>query len=556
MKELDHKIISSEIKLDGSLINSTIYKNSIDFILNSESMEIGEHRIDMVLHVDTESGSLANVAGAEFYVIKQSFKVIIDPTPPEFDSYRGGFENGYLTYRWNGPDSQSNFIYEILRHGLRDTLIYDPQANHFIDYGYVGGAQSNMIRAKGFDFKEVIGSDEVYQIPADFKLTKDAEGMVRLVWSNSVINTEKVQMSIMEYSLFDSPKPYPYSSSGEILIGKPGFMQELHVIISLYRTGYLSQKASISVDLKPTPNLKPFIAYAMLKERNKLLITSNETMYRYDLEGFVLEDSLSLNDQGLNKNLSLTVSPDESKVFISDDYGHLISFNPIDFNVTHHKIEPTIEKFTDQNSLLTTVKLGNVTDNGLLAMKFWKGDHYAMVLDTNGGEVLWHSPPSNHYAPTVSNDGEYIAVDLGVPYANYEGWILKLKDGHYHPMGKIDGGDHAFLPGGKEVMSITRQSELTHYTDGDYIRVYNLMSPPQDTNSTFNRLRDFSIPYKSGLNKMDYDPITNLIGFTYSDNIDLFDLNTMQFEQSFSGPLLQYSNGHLLNKAGFIKTAP
>jgi hypothetical protein len=535
LKELNNAIVSSEIRLNGGVINSNLFNGGVNFLLDPYAMQIREHTIDMVLYVDTKSGSLANMVGAEFYEVKQSFKVIIDPTPPEFHSFRAGFENGYLTLRWVGPQEKNNFVYKIRRYNpsswfSSDSTLYNPQANYFIDPGYVGGDLNYNLSAKGFGFEKLIGMDDLRIYPVDFKLTKDAEADVKLVWTKSDVNPENVYISIASSPNYEE-KSYPFSSSGEIHIGKLGFMEELYVNVFLHRRGYSSQKSGIPLVMQSVPDMKQFNNFAMLEQKNKLLIMNEDKIYRYSLNGFVCEDSLSAQDHGSTSILSLIVNPNESKAYVSDNSGNLISFDPLDFdNIKHHDLKSSTKNFADPDATLAIMDLGNVTDSGLLTTGIWQGSRYVMVLDINNGEVLWHSPPGHHHVPTVSNDGKYIAADIAEPYEDYEGWILKRENGDYLPLGKIDKGDHVFLPGGEEVLSFPRLIDLIYYPEDKFISVYKITDPPQHSNSHFNRIREASIPYIPGLFRIGYDPFTNFLWFTNYESIDLFNPTTMQFE--------------------------
>lgn len=561
LKEVNHTILSSEIRLNGSKVNSNISNGGVNFLLDPYTMEIREHNLDMIFYIDTKSGSLANMVGAEFYVVQQSFKVIIDPTPPEFHSFSAGFENGYLTLRWVGPQEKSNFVYKIRRYNpsswfSSDSTLYNPQANHFIDPGYVGGDLNYNLSAKGFGFEKLIGMDDLRIYPVDFKLSKDAEGQVKLVWTKSEVNPQNVIISIASSPNYEE-KSYPFSSSGEIHIGKPGFMEELYVNVYLHRSGYSSQKSGVPLVMEAVPDMKQFNDFAMLKNKKKLLIRNDDTIYRYNLEGIILEDSLTVQDVGMSDFLSLIITPNESTAYVSDYSGHLVSFDPLDFaKVTHHQIASASSNFTDSNTNLTYLRLGNATDGGLLSTSFWKGGAYVMVLDIKNMEDLWHSPPGNHHVPTISNDGMYIAADIAVPYADYEGWILKREAKEYLPIGKINRGDHIFLPGGDEVLSVPRLIDLTYNPEDSYITMFKLNDPPQNSNSQFSIIRNALIPYIPGVFRIGYDPYTNYLWFTNTESIELFNPTTMQIEKSFSGPTFLFSNNYLLSRAGFIKTAP
>ena len=561
LKELNNAILSSQVRLNGRLLDSNIFDGAVTFLLDPYQMEVKEHLIEMVIYADTKSGSLANIVGAEYYVIEQSFKLIIDPTPPEFHSFKVGLENGYLTMRWVGPEDQNNFVYKLWRSNSStwfssDTTLYDTKTNYFIDPGYVGGDMSFILRGMGFDFSVNIASEYSRFSPADFTLIKDDEENVKLVWTKSEINTENVILSIFAPFSFEGEKSYPFTDAGEIPIGKLGFMEGAFVNAYLHRTGYSSQKSGQSLFLDPTPALKQFDEFIMLKNNNKLLIRNEEKVYRYSLEEYVLEDSISLLDLQMSDVLSFISTPDESKAYISDRDGNLVSFDPLNFSLhQHHDLTSAVSVLNEPNSNLATLTLGNATDDGLITASFWKGKMYLMLIDLNNGAGLWHSPPGYSYAPAISNDGKYIAVDIVVPYSDYQGWILKKVQGEYQTIGKIDRGDHYFLPGEEQVMSVTRRGEIRENPEDNYIKVYNLADPPLNSDNYFSNLKEVLMPYKPAVFRIGYDPISNYLWFTNSESIELFNPTSMKIEKSFNGHIFFYSNNYYLNRGGFITKA-
>lgn len=561
LEELNNAILSSEVKLNGKLLDSNIVGGAVTFLLDPYQMEEKEHFIEMVFYADTKSGSLANIVGAEYYVIEQSFRLIIDSTPPEFHSFKVGLENGFLTMRWVGPQDQNNFVYKLWRSNpstwfSSDTTLYDTKMNHFVDPGYVGGDMTYILKGMGFDFNINIATDDFRNSPADFTLIKDDEENVKLVWTKSEINTENVILSISAPFSFEGEKSYPFTSAGEIPIGKLGFMEGAFVNAYLHRTGYSSQKSGQSLFLDPTPALKQFEEFIMLKNNNKLLIRNDEKVYRYNLEGYVLEDSISLFDLEISDVLSFIATPDESKAYISDRAGNLVSFDPLNFSLhQYHDLTSVVSILNEPNSNLATLTLGNATDDGLITANFWKGKMYLMLIDLDNGMGLWHSPPGNYYAPTISNDGKYLAVDIGVPYMDYQGWVLKNLQGEYQTIGKIDRGDHYFLPGGEQVISVTRRNEIRENPEDNYIKVYNLTDPPLNSSNYFSDLKEFLMPYKAEVFRIGYDPVSNYVWFTNSGSIELFNPTSMKIEKSFNGNSFFYANNYYLNRSGFILKA-
>lgn len=562
IKELGDAILSSQIRIDGKLVDSYVHEGTVSFILNPYQMEIREHTLEMILLADTKSGSLANSVGAEFYDIRQSVRIIIDPSRPVFHGFQAGFEDGYLAMRWVGPRDKNNFIYKLTRYNpnyfpLPDTTLFDARTQYFIDPGFVGGELSYSLRAKGFDFEIRIGEDLIRSFPVDFKLVKDHQDRVKLVWTKSEINPENVVLSVLWVRPGEEERSYRFSSSGELHLGELGFMEGAFINVYLHREGYSTQKFGITLTLEPTANLKAFSHFTLLKENNKLLIGSEESIYRYDLDGYILEDSLVLQTLNLSRIVSFVSSRNESRVYLSDDTGNLVSVDPLDFSkVNRHNLATLVPDLDDNpNAQFSLLFLGNTAENGILTVNFMKGRRYSMVVDTHNNKLLWLSPPGNNYPPTVSDDGHYLAVDIYDPGFNLEGWILKRTEGTYQRLGKIYLGDHYFLPGGKEVMTVTRRTEIKIEPEANYIKVVDFTKVPENHNGYFSSVRESLMTYKQELFRIGYDPISNYLWFTNGESIDLFSPSSMRMEKSYNGGFFLYANNYLLHRSGFIKAA-
>lgn len=562
LKELDNPIVSTEVKLNGVPVSSAVINNNVVFLLEPDRMKVGSHNVDMTLHVDTESGSLANQLGGEYYIIKQSFTAIIDPNPPVFNSFEGGVENGLLSLRWSVP-LKSNFVYKIKRTGgsnsvfLSDTVLFDTNADHFIDPGFVGGSVHYKVVASGYGFEKPIGSGTVELAPADFDVIKDDEGIVRLQWSNSYVDIENVQLSIRTSRNVLQERSFPFTPSGNINLGTLDFKDQIEVWLTLFRKGYSTQATKINFHLPAVPNIKPFTRFNILTPHHKLLIATEDKLYRYSLDGFVLEDSLSLPSQGIHSLVSLAVSPDGSRAFVSGEGGSLISFDPVEFGkITRHDIRPTTTKISGSEDVPHVV-LGNVSNNGFLTAHFsiWRVGYYTMVFDTNTSQDIWHSPPGNDFAPTISDDGKYLAADIGVPDGDYEGWVFKRDGNGYTNIGKIEAGHHLFLPGGAEVMSFSRLGPYYNPYEGAFLSVFNLLDPPHQPDESFNRIRNLDLPYSESIDLLgiSYDELTGSLILRYPDVVKLMDPATLSYEKTIDGNQIYFSSNYLINASGFIE---
>jgi len=556
LKDLNNAILSSEITLNGRSIESEIYRNGVEFGLNPHLMAIGSHSISMTFNVDTKSGSLANRLGAEFYIVKQKFTLIIDPTPPVFNSFEAGMENGFLKMKWSGTD-KTNFVYKIKRthygRSLPDTLIQDTRINHFIEPGFVGGEIHYQVVASGVGFEKIVGSGVMEHFPGEFDIVKNAEGVPQFIWSNPSINTENVQINIKDHNPVPHEILTPFTSQGSIDLITPRLGDGTGIIFDLYRKGFHSQKFQLYLDLPAIPNIKPYKHFEILNN-NTLLLAAEEKLYRYSLPDMEPEDSLSYAEMGLISYQSLTVNSDGTRAYISGNSGSFISFDPMSFDkFINHDLEIITREFSDQNKLLSPLTLGNVTNDGLVSIAYWRGHYNTMLFDIKSGNVLWHSPPGHSEVPTVSDDGKYLSTTIGIPYMEPEGWIYRRDDDQYNLIGKIKAGNYAFLQGGTEIISIDR---LLFYQEAN-ISAYNLLNPPNDPNGRFNKIRNVTAPAEIGqsnlLRKISYDLSTNYLAVGYYNQLKLLNASTMLYEKTIYGGHLEYSKNYILISRGFIE---
>lgn len=556
LDNLSNAIIGSDIKLNGKSLNPEINNNRVEFIMSPYGMANGKHTIHMSFKIDTKSGSLANRLGAEFYFVEQSFTVIIDPEPPVFNAFQANIENGYLSMRWSGT-SKSNFVYKIKRYlgsgSLPDTIISNPQLNHFIDPGYVGGRLYYKVLATGVGFETLIGSGTIEHEAAEFTLTKNSEGMAQLNWSSININKENVYLLLNIYNKDVKNISVPLTHEGNIDLGTLELRDNISLHVNIYRNGYYSQLNQDYLEYRAPPNIKAFKEYAILKNQNKFLIATDEKLYKYNLEDFSLEDSISLADHGITSISSLIISPDESRALVGSS-NKFISFNPNILNeFRYHDLNTPTSKFANPSANLGLLKLGNLSNNGLVSMVIWRGSYYSMLLDINSGEDLWHSTPGNYHIPTISSDGKYFAATITSPYIESIGQVYRRDDKSFEPIGKIDVGGYVFLPDNSEIVII---EEIRHYHEAN-VHSYSLVNPPQDPSKLWSKVRSVSIPFSLSqsnyLQKITYEPITNHLVLGYLSTLKLMNASNFTFEKSIEGQHLQFSNNYLLHPAGFIE---
>ncbi len=566
INDLSKPIISAEVLLDAVNVSAgSVNGNTVSYTLTS--YVIGTHTIILRLQVATETGSLADLEGSEYYTIEKKFTIIIDPTPPNpISPPTISYENGFPTLRWNAP-SQKNFYYAIKRiykpSFIPDTLIYNTSQNNFVDLGYVGGSVTYKIFAKGYGFGQVeLGSVEFNQNPIDFDITYNDLKQVQLFWNQSLINVSNSTLTVYSNIRID----LPLTSSGKFTIDTLVMGESQNYWITIARNDYPNQLYSLTKGVSQAPNLKNFNTFAMLPHHNKLLIASQKAIYRYSLPDLTLEDSLGYQDAGVATFSSLVVSEDESKGIVVGETSQLVGFDPFSFsNHMNYPIFQATQNLGD-GSDITGITLGNLSNDGLLTMSLGKSTGiWGLAFEINTNNIPWKSDVSLATKPlrppVVSNDGRYMAFDLPTTET---GEVYNRSSGTFVKLGNVGSGLKFFRSTANELISTTYIAPFS-YRASPQINVYNLEERPSLPSSAFTVIRGITLPARSNnsyYTEVRYDDMTqNLytreVRNIYStihllDVIDFHEKDNVQALPPWDG-IHAYANGYHIISNGYIE---
>lgn len=511
IKELTNPIIGYEVFMDNEQIDSG-NDNFISFSLFPHAYSDGTHKVTIRITIETQSGSLAEKVGAEFYLVEKSFIIIIDRTPPESVSPpTASYKNGFLTVQWNAP-KQSNFAYVLKRryepyYPLRDSLINNPSQNYFVEPGYVGGEIKYEIRVVGFGFDNLMGEVIFNEPPFNYEFTIDDQNVVHFSWENLKIDTAKTKLSI---SSGLTTYLEPLNFNGNISLDTLKLGDQLYYRIIIERENYYFQRYYKVEILNTLPNIKNFTDFAILPQSKKLLIVNNEKVYRYSLPSFTVEDSLSFEQTGTGQFTHMAISQNETQGVLVGSLPGIIEFDPFDFSLLKEiDIYDATISATRNNQLVQKIRIGNLSNNGLLSIRLTKNKTWAMVFDINTNTVKWISSYFTNYSttapPVISNDGTYFAFDRP---GNTSGKVFNLIDQDYTLIGRTELGNKYFRNLENELINLSIIDPIRTPINPT-IGIYNLKSPPLENQELFSKAREFIIP--------DPDSPVHLIGLSYDD---------------------------------------
>lgn len=510
------KIVAIKVLVDGNeLTNVTNTVNRISFTLDPASMNDGNHSVSMFVDIDTESGSLADQLGGEFYQLDKAFTVVVDKIPPTYSGSPIAFaiENGALTLTWTKADKQ-NFYYKIVHTGNNantqnnlsgDTTIYDPTINKFIDYGYLGGPISYKIYAIASNGTNELVDGNYNTRTINIHVSAAATGVENLSWSGGELNTSNVSISLQgtgwnQNGLF---------SLGTATGGKPMLGDADRITVSMKRNGYSSYSYDTVIAFTPASNFQQF-SFLKSTESGKLVTTrAGAYLTRVDLQSLAREDSITW---GAPTNV--VISADGTMGLVYDHYSPSSSvyiFDPDDFSQPHtgYYLEYVGPYNGGQiTSFYTPKGIGSVSDTRMGGINyqvyidpvnFYNPTNTAAIWDFTTGKALW-ADTTNADAPVISADANYFVANN---QAATENWVYKNNAGSWSFIGKVPLGTRIFRNHGTAELIVASPSSLN---------VYDFTQLP-DQNGNFAAVRSFALSQTP--NVIDYDPASDNISLEY-----------------------------------------
>lgn len=567
LKDLTKPLIDYVVTIDGKIIAEGT-DGKIQFYLYPHSVAEGTHTVKMTIRAATNSGSLAEKLGGEYYLIEKTFQLINDSTKPPAITPTAAYEDGKLTIRWN-TINQKNFYYVIKRtyspyNPMQDSIIRNTQLNNFIDVGYVGGEVTYTIAATGFGFERYdLGSVTFKDDPVDFELRHGEGKRVSLVWTNSKVAVENTELMIETQG---RKLTMPMTSSGNMVIDTLVLGEDAGYWITTSRAGYgWQQSYKRTPQIKSPQQIKAFTAKAMLVNQNRLLLLTPKAIYRYVLPSLTIEDSLLYQN---NEDFTgMVVNEDGSRAVLTTANKNLYEFNPMDFDAPWNTLELYTASifFTGGSDPIRQIVLGNLSQNGLLTVVVGKyGNNTQLVYDINNNVVTWNAPSfiylNTVHPPVVSNDGSLLANDYP---ALTKGDVYQWNGSGFDKIGTVAAGRKHFRPGNREIINGTRLDEYT--ISPGAVRIYDLTTLPADPTQSLTQLRwmNFAaIENDAYFTETGFDKNTNLFYVRYMENVfstlKLYDANTMNFVKEVTAFVYrpgthQFENNYHLSDRGFIE---
>jgi hypothetical protein len=452
---INYPVKEYSVTINGSSLVTTFANNTLQFVINPAQYSKGTYPVQVKIKADTQSKSLADQVGAEYYLIEKDFLVIVDPDLPDLSTpltYQ--IKNGYLQLLWNLKSSH-NYNYRLSIYKdfgpypatlVEQKNFVGPGQMVFVDSGYVGGASKYTLSISNYAGSGNLPNATV-RVGTPFVLQSDQAHANTLAW-NPVFADANLTLIGPNQSM-----TIPYSN-GKINLDTLflGDQKTFRIITS--RNLHPLHAFDSSFTLTSTPTFAPFDGIAILQGQSKLLVYSSQAtdVFRYNLTDFTKEDNLrahGYSGYSSGNTMQLCSSADGKKMVFSHG-GFPVIADPLNLS-SYSLYLANVPPITNSGSMINVfpVALSNLSNTPLQGVSFiYNGSPRGAILDmstnaypnvTSPG-VIWMDSV-NQDLPVISDDGQLFCVNS--PDQTY-GKVYRNVSGVWTLVGKVSAGKKYF----------------------------------------------------------------------------------------------------------------
>jgi hypothetical protein len=413
------KYYSIEVFVEDQLqFSQSSSSNYFSFELDPKNFSDGEKKIRILSKRSSGTKSLADLLGNEIVSSENSWKLLIDKTPPnQVSNSKIEIIDGKSIIKWDKPNKENFLEYNIVRtyysktnQESSDTLkVTDPKLSSFHDTNYVGGKVSYQIDIKGYQFY-VAGIKFFFDcVPISIEFQPDRISPY-FFYSKSILYNNSIEVAWYGSNFYSLRPP---TSSGKIDINvKFGEFIDFNVFVkpigkdayntkgnySISRVAYLGYKTkSYFTNIYFSQQYPAYFLGSFKGER----LASNCMVYKLDKETKNPIDSLNIPFNGIvmsqNGSLAYLVT---SKKLLKLDLSTLDIVETIDFTSI---IGSGITSYT-----YDSFDYYGVTNDNLFYYKA-SGTNSATlyIMNLTTKNILWSKKAngSNHY---LSQNSQYL----------------------------------------------------------------------------------------------------------------------------------------------------
>lgn len=201
LRSSNQKISSVVIWYD--LNTETKESSSGYFEINPETLSEGMHKLEINVFSHSGTGSLADLAGAEGFVFKKEWILIVQhPIIPEMN-ISATIENGFLKFSWNRVESPNFFSYGLeirnTGHSIKKEFKQNIETT-YVDSAFVGGevyAALSYNYINNFNLLSSSVSEFTFNYPINCYFKEDLDSL-RISWDKNPFHSCK-QIRILGY---------------------------------------------------------------------------------------------------------------------------------------------------------------------------------------------------------------------------------------------------------------------------------------------------------------------------------------------------------------------
>lgn len=445
------------VNVGSQVLFSSSYRSGV-FMLDPEDFVNGSHQITLISIFPTNTGSLAEMMGAEQYKVEKTFTIIVDKVPPVIGIQpTASLQDGILKLEWNAP-GKTNFHYWIKRKNLSSFgeivyKIYDPTVTTFTDISYLGEGNIE------YTIDMVSSSFTVAGIPVMFneKLVdatfSQTGNIITATWTVNVLGPNT------NFWLHGDRSISPPQTNGSINVDTLilGDLAAWVFNISRLNTPYKSVahaqfESTGRMDesffgLTPLPGNKIIVAKSNIRR-----INLNDMTVEQQVSGppFYLANSTMLASQNGN-DFYIGFGPNGLIRYNANSLGSSTGYSP------NFIMSSTAHPYNSSGFTLTSV-----SNNRFISITNFSGNLNTILIDLNTQTVPLFIP--NAKDPMLSSDGVYLFVNQwNSSLSAYEGTIYSKASGTWTLASKTIEGRAFFRASNPLDLTVATATQVQRY---------------------------------------------------------------------------------------------
>jgi len=483
----DFELYEIFLFIDGNRHQIEQNENQFFFEFDPTTLSNGGHSFVLKGFTSTETNSLADVTGREYYELTKEFKVYVDLVPPDpvvIDSiyvadgtlniaWKKPEKSNYIKLKINSkvyydcPDSDCGFYRNI---GLNKDLDKDSEFYKDFDYGGFKIAYSVDIIGYGYQVAGPLRTfdTEPVKVSAEYK----DNSKIYFSWDSLLLYKNNLSIQIN-----DGPSAkhadLVFSESGEYQDEfdiEIGFFEYFSFVIDTKQDNIYNgvRKHKSTFEFLMGERFHPIreIKYAAGTDKIFVVKPGSSKIYRYDYKTLTLEDSSTFIGQSPRAQVQLLLSQNGSALYYKFQ-NYLYQIDPQSLEVL--KTIDMSEVLDESSNWIYTNKI-NLANNHLLSFELVNGRY---IVDLKSETVVSKLPNIGYFDSTIDPSGtQFVYGDSIYQIVNGELYAqASVASPTLTPEGLERLAPIGFTASGNEFIYYTYGSKMTYVFDLNLMQV-------------------------------------------------------------------------------------